>query len=177
MDVVSLAAFVNSNPRPTCLIDLCIGKKCDAPCIAYTNTALRSQESLLDDILDHSPGANLPTWVHARNINTHISTRSGRVLYTYLIEDHWRVIQWLDSDRKTAGDPSLENALADRNDVAARLQCLLKMMEMVDVGIWEYDQKGKLVYAHEAFLQPQWTSAGQQERVVDLGGRHIPRRS
>lgn len=86
MDVVSLAAFVNADPRATVLLDLRVGKECDAPCIAYTSTALRSQIWLLDDILDHSPDAILPAWLHAPTVNTHISTPSGRVLYTYLID-------------------------------------------------------------------------------------------
>ncbi|KAK4629239.1 hypothetical protein CLAFUW4_08285, partial [Fulvia fulva] len=32
------------------------------------------------------PDAILPAWLHAPTVNTHISTPSGRVLYTYLID-------------------------------------------------------------------------------------------
>lgn len=53
-------------------------------------------------------------------------------------------------------DPStlnrkLKDALADRDDATGRLSNLLKMMEMVDVGMFEYTNEGVLLYGNEAF--------------------------
>ncbi|SMQ48451.1 unnamed protein product [Zymoseptoria tritici ST99CH_3D7] len=53
-------------------------------------------------------------------------------------------------------DPStlnrkLRDALADRDDATGRLSNLLKMMEMVSVGMFEYDKEGRLVYGNKAF--------------------------
>lgn len=68
----------------------------------------------------------------------------------------------LDQDRKPedalAGqggpltlDRKLEDALADRDDVTGKLTNLRQMMEMVDVGMFEYNVEGVLLYANDAF--------------------------
>jgi PAS domain S-box-containing protein len=45
----------------------------------------------------------------------------------------------------------LEVALADRDDATGKLSNLRQMMEMVDVGMFEYDKEGVLLYGNEAF--------------------------
>jgi PAS domain S-box-containing protein len=45
----------------------------------------------------------------------------------------------------------LKDALQDRDDATGRLSNLLKMMEMSDVGMFEYTKEGSLVYGNEAF--------------------------
>lgn len=56
-----------------------------------------------------------------------------------------------------AGPPNdaktLKDALADRDDVTEKLASTLAMMEMVDVGMFEYNMDGKLVQANKAFYK------------------------
>ncbi|KAK6396074.1 hypothetical protein LTR65_010184 [Meristemomyces frigidus] len=47
----------------------------------------------------------------------------------------------------------LENALADRNDVTEKLASTLAMIEMVDVGIFDFDTSGVLLHANEAYYR------------------------
>jgi PAS domain S-box-containing protein len=45
----------------------------------------------------------------------------------------------------------LQVALADRDDATDKLTNLRQMMEMVDVGMFEYDKEGVLIYGNDAF--------------------------
>lgn len=47
----------------------------------------------------------------------------------------------------------LQDALADRNDVTEKLASTLSMIEMVDVGMFDYDTNGVLLHANEAFYK------------------------
>lgn len=48
-------------------------------------------------------------------------------------------------------DRKLEDALADRDDAAGKLSDLRQMMQMVDVGMFEYNKEGVLLYGNDAF--------------------------
>ncbi|KAK4932938.1 hypothetical protein LTR49_000895 [Elasticomyces elasticus] len=48
---------------------------------------------------------------------------------------------------------SKRELLADRNNATERLATTLVMIEMVDVGIFDYDTEGKLIHANEAFYK------------------------
>lgn len=69
------------------------------------------------------------------------------------------------------GDPStlgrkLEDALADRDDATGKLSTLRQMMEMVDVGMFEYDQEGVLLYGNDAFHSLTGVPKGNDEPMV-----------
>lgn len=158
---------VEADPRPTCVLDL------DALDEVYKNPALQKQEQLLDDILDPTAPAGFQAWVLDSEHNGFTRENS---IYAYTIDKdkdkRWRVIQWQHSEKKSAdeqngqhppaaqalpqnstGDPHSDSLTLDRrlNDATGRLSNLLKMMEMVDVGMFEYDKQGVLVYGNEAF--------------------------
>ncbi|KAK5735859.1 hypothetical protein LTR17_007871 [Elasticomyces elasticus] len=48
---------------------------------------------------------------------------------------------------------SEQELLADRTNATEKLAATLTMMEMVDVGMFDYNPEGKLVYANEAFYK------------------------
>jgi PAS domain S-box-containing protein len=166
---------VDADPRPTCVLDL---DSLDRPRIQHENKALRDQNHLLHDIRDPGAPTGLHAWaLDAEHSGTVTAKATGRAsLHAYTIEKRWRVIQWLLPEKQlrlallnghnspgqetTAVSPrsdssslnrKLETALADRDDVEDKLTNLRQMMEMVDVGMFEYDKEGVLLYANEAF--------------------------
>ncbi|KAK3616513.1 hypothetical protein LTR22_027039 [Elasticomyces elasticus] len=105
-----------------------------------------------------------------------------QLLYAYTVKQRWRVIQWQAMDDTTpssdAGSttshdtsnampstgplaepivpskpPSEPEVLADRKTATERLAATLTMMEMVDVGMFDYNPAGKLVYGNEAYYK------------------------
>nr|OQO26761.1 hypothetical protein B0A51_05645 [Rachicladosporium sp. CCFEE 5018] len=105
--------------------------------------------------------------------------RSGPVL-GYTIDDRWRVLQWQGANPQLHhsavpinGGPSEKTApslpplgqhhdnrseefrevLGDRDHAAARLALMHATMEIVDVGFFEYNTNGELLYANEAFYK------------------------
>jgi PAS domain S-box-containing protein len=57
----------------------------------------------------------------------------------------------------------LQSALADRDDVTGKLSNLRQMMEMVDVGMFEYDKEGVLFYGNDAFHRLSGMPKGNRE--------------
>jgi PAS domain S-box-containing protein len=163
---------VDADPRPTCVLDL---DSLERPHIHHENNALREQNHLLHDIRE--PGASIGFWAWALDSeHSGTVTAAGRVsLHAYTIEKRWRVIQWPLPEKEPGngqnrqnspgqriipvppkGDPltlnqKLEDALAGRDDATGKLSNLRQMMEMVDVGMFEYDKEGALLYGNEAF--------------------------
>ncbi|KAK3616509.1 hypothetical protein LTR56_025915 [Elasticomyces elasticus] len=105
-----------------------------------------------------------------------------QLLYAYTVKQRWRVIQWQAMDDTTPSSdarsttshdtsnampstgplaepvfpskpPSEPEVLADRKTATERLAATLTMMEMVDVGMFDYNPAGKLVYGNEAFYK------------------------
>ncbi|KXS98293.1 hypothetical protein AC579_6011 [Pseudocercospora musae] len=162
MDALSLLDTLHADPRPTCVLDLhkgrassalaCMGRECALEHIVHKNEALLTQHHLVHDIIDPSTATHLRSWTVGKAQIKGPRAASGHFLYAYTIHERWRVIQWMSFDvGEKSGDPSLKDAIADRDGAAARLRCLLRMMEMVDVGIWEYNMRGKLLYGNEAY--------------------------
>jgi PAS domain S-box-containing protein len=181
---------VDADPRPTCVLDL---DSLDRPRIQHENKALREQNHLLHDIRDPGAPTGLQAWaLDAEHSGTVTATATGRAsLYAYTIEKRWRVIQWLLPEKQlrlallnghnspgqetlavsprsdsSSLNRKLENALADRNDVFGKLSTLRQMIEMVDVGMFEYDQEGVLLYGNEAFHRLSGVTRGNREPMV-----------
>jgi PAS domain S-box-containing protein len=167
---------IDADPRPTCVLDL---DSLDRPRIQHENKALRDQNHLLHDIRDPGAPTGLHAWaLDAEHSGTVTVKATGRAsLHAYTIEKRWRVIQWLLPEKQlrlallnghnspgqettAAVSPrsdssslnrKLETALADRDDVSGKLSNLRQMIEMVDVGMFEYDREGVLTYSNDAF--------------------------
>lgn len=178
---------VDADPRPTCVLDLAFP---DGPHIQHKNNALQKQSHLLDDILDASLSTGVRAWA-LDSAHSGIVSETGRAsLHAYTIEKRWRVIQWLLPEKQSghgqegrnstgertvpdlpSGDPltlnrKLEDALADRDDVSGKLSNLRQMMEMVDVGMFEYNKEGVLLYGNEAFHRLSGVPKGNREPMV-----------
>jgi PAS domain S-box-containing protein len=164
---------VNADPRPTCVLDLASPH---GPNICHKNNALQEQSHLLHDILDASVSTGFQAWAVDTLHSGTVAVTGTISLHAFTIEKTWRVIQWLLPGKQSEhgqdntlreqsnppmpplpkGDPwtldqKLEDALADRDDATGKLSNLRQMMEMVDVGMFEYDKEGVLLYANDAF--------------------------
>jgi PAS domain S-box-containing protein len=180
---------LDADPRPTCVLHL------DSPHgahIKYKNNALQERDHLVEDLLDASASTGFHAWVLDGRHNGPVTTATGKAsLHAYTIEETWRVIQWTPPEKPsghggpngqnstkaptsplwTKGDPltldrKLENALADRDDATGKLTNLRQMMEMVDVGMFEYDQEGVLLYGNDAFHSLTGVPKGNDEPMV-----------
>jgi PAS domain S-box-containing protein len=165
---------VDADPRPTCVLDLASPSGGD-PHIRYENNALQNDSHLLHDILDSGVSTGYRAWALDGGHSGVVAALGTDSLHAYTVEKRWRVIQWLLPGKQCAqaqngqnsseeqkspvlpkGDPlalnrKLEDALADRDDATGKLSNLRQMMEMVDVGMFEYDKEGVLLYGNEAF--------------------------
>lgn len=178
---------LDADPRPTCVLRL------DSPHganIDYKNKAFQEQNHLVHDLLDTSTSAGFHAWVLDGRHSGTVAVSEKASLHAYTIEETWRVIQWIfpekpsghgpngQNSRKapisplsTKGDPlmldrKLENALADRDDATGKLTNLRQMMEMVDVGMFEYDQEGVLLYGNDAFHSLTGVPKGNNEPMA-----------
>jgi len=160
---------VDADSRPTYVLDT------SSPDIDHENQALQGQLHLLHDIRDPGAPTGFRTWVVDTGHSGTVTATGGIQLHAYTIEKRWRVVQWLLPEKQlklapnghsspgqqtTAVSPKsdsstlnrkLEDALADRDDATGKLSNLRQMMEMVDVGMFEYDKEGVLIYGNEAF--------------------------
>lgn len=60
----------------------------------------------------------------------------------------------------------LKDALADRDNATGKLTNLRQMMEMVDVGMFEYNKEGVLLYGNEAFHRLSGVPRGNFEPMA-----------
>jgi PAS domain S-box-containing protein len=154
------------------------------PHIHFENKALQEQSPLLHDIRDSGASAGYCAWALDSGHTGVVTGRTGTAsLHVYTIEKRWRVIQWLLPEKKqltlapngqqtTAVSPKsdsstlnrkLKDALADRDDATGKLSNLRQMMGMVDVGMFEYDKEGVLLYGNEAFHRLSGMPKGNRE--------------
>ena len=163
---------VDADPRPTCVLHL---TALDEPHISHQNNALQEHSHLVHDLLDSSASTGFRPWVLDGEHNGTVTVSGKASLYAYTIENTWRVIQWLLPEKPSGHerffhpvsnettdpllakvdsltlDRKLEDALADRDDATGKLSNLRQMMEMVDVGMFEYSKEGVLLYGNDAF--------------------------
>lgn len=157
---------VGADPRPTCVIDL---DALDGPSISFQNSALQEQCHLLDEIVDN----DVPGQIHAWALDERENGATGKdAIYAYTVDKRWRIVQWQGFERRSAKKgngqlefseqatpeaaaalPTSDPQTLDRrlHDATGKLSNLLKMMEMVDVGMFEYNKEGVLVYGNDAF--------------------------
>jgi PAS domain S-box-containing protein len=178
---------VDADPRPTCVLHLA---SLDGPHIHHKNDALQEQSHLIHDILDPSVSTGFQAWALDSGHSGLVSATGGASLHAYTIEKRWRVIQWLLPEKQSGyahngqnspgertipvlskGDPltlnrKLEDALADRDDATGKLSNLRQMMEMVDVGMFEYNMEGVLLYGNEAFHRLSGVPRGNCEPMA-----------
>jgi len=163
---------LDADPRPTCVLHLASPR---GPQIDYKNNSLQERSHLVQDLLDDSATTAFQAWVLDGTYSGTVLVSGTASLYAYTIENTWRVIQWLLPEKPSGHrqseyngleeqskppleklnsltlDRKLEDALADRDDAAGKLSDLRQMMQMVDVGMFEYNKEGVLLYGNDAF--------------------------
>jgi PAS domain S-box-containing protein len=178
---------VDADPRPICVLHLASP---DGPHIHHKNNALQEQSHLVHDILDPSVSTEFQAWGLDSGHSGIVTATEGTSLHAYTIEKRWRVIQWLLPEKQSGhgqngpnslgerttrvlpkDDPltldlKLEDALADRDDATGKLSNLRQMMEMVDVGMFEYNKEGVLLYGNEAFHRLSGVPRGNCEPMA-----------
>jgi PAS domain S-box-containing protein len=175
---------VDADPRPTCVLDLASPQ---GPHICHKNNALQEQSHLVHDILDTSVSTGFYAWALDNAHSGTVTTFGSAPLHAYTIEKTWRIIQWLLPEKQSGHgqndtprvqtNPSfsksdsslnrkLEDALADRDDATGKLSNLRQMMEMVDVGMFEYDKEGVLLYGNDAFHSLAGVPKGNDEPMA-----------
>lgn len=178
--------WVDGDPRPTCVLDLAG----PGGSIYHKNGALQAQGHLVHDLHDSLEPAGFQAWALDVEHSGIITTAGRGAVYAYTIDRRWRIVQWLPSDtqpqnaqnghcsrqssnselspvpQKTDLNGKLQDALADRDNVTGRLSNLLQMMEMVDVGMFEYDREGVLVYGNDAFHRLSGVPKNETEKMA-----------
>lgn len=157
METLTLTAGFDADSRPTCLVDLHAADRPWSSRIVYQNPALQRQCSshFLDELSDSTHPTGAAAWIHDYNNRGSISARDGASPHhTYIIRERWRVIQWRETaSRKQSLLAERDSALADRDAATQKLETLRHMMETINVGMFEYDWKGKLLWGNEAFYK------------------------
>lgn len=178
-----IAYCLDADPRPTCVLHLASPH---GPRVEYRNKALLEQDSLVDGLLDAGASTGYHAWVLDRRHSGTVVLSGEVSFYAYTIEDTWRIIQWLLPNKPSGHgrqeqtvpkeqstppvekfnsftlDRKLEDALADRDDATGKLSNLRQMMQMVDVGMFEYDKEGVLLYGNDAFHSLTGVPKGNQ---------------
>jgi PAS domain S-box-containing protein len=164
-----------------------------SPHIHFENKALREEQNnhLLHDIRDSGASTAFRTWALDSEQSGTVTATPRASIHAYTIDKRWRVIQWLlherrkltlapdghnspgqhhqtsavspKSDSSSTLNRKLEDALADRDDATGRLSNLRQMMGMVEVGMFEYDKEGVLLYGNDAFHRLTGMPKGNRE--------------
>jgi PAS domain S-box-containing protein len=156
MDDIPLSDYLEADPRPTCVVDLGLVSsrgQCRSS-VVFKNKALRARPQLLSSLAgcatDGAISHHLPEWCHDRHFAGPVPLKNGKSLHTHVVEGRWRLVQWTRvTKRRRKGKPLVSR---DTRDIAAKkLHNLHRMMDNVDIGIFEYNRRGTLVWGNDAF--------------------------
>lgn len=122
--------------------------------MSFQNPALQTQPHLLDEILSDATFTELHAGNGGSSSDGPFIAKNGRFLYTYTASKRWKVVQWT-ADRETNQTHHVEwgSAQTDVEKACRKLSDVLKMMESVNVGMFEYDCKGKLIWGNNSFYK------------------------
>jgi len=143
--------------------------------------ALYNDNSHGDEADQHGARAKLRAWVSDTSQGamevTFIESLDGCQIYGYTVARRWRIVQWQITDRgvnhsahevaRAVDDTPLaplsarelpqqevlEDDLADRIDATEKLASMAAVIEMIDVGFYEFDMQGKLIQGNDAFYK------------------------
>jgi PAS domain-containing protein len=182
-DLPDLTAFLDSDPQPTFLIPINLAKPIPFR-IRFANHAF-----LLDKQLqylttaDDATSSGFRAWTQAVAHWRSVYDFGGRSWSAFNLRDKWKVVKMISvsetprsSRRSSVGavsktvdvwDLQREASLAD-----AQLKSLRRMMEMSDVGVFEYDLTGTLLRGSESWYKlsnhPRDMSAHRDFSFMDL---------
>lgn len=154
METAELAACFEADPRPTCLFDLSASAGKERLKTCYRNPALAVQSHLLDELLTNPAFTDLHLQNSEPSCHGPFTAQIGRSLFTYTANKRWKVVQWT-VDQETTQNYQGQSEKAQNDDERAyrKLSNVLKMMDSVNVGIFEFDRIGKLIWGNKAFYK------------------------
>ncbi|KAI0155761.1 hypothetical protein BJ166DRAFT_341172 [Pestalotiopsis sp. NC0098] len=154
----ALTSFLDADPRPTFLVP--INEFGPLPFdLSFCNAAFREANFEADILVDTDEGRHFRAWsqvvIHWREEYDF----GGRIWTAFKIQGQWKCIQATGISKGPEADsyfelpPSSSRALEGVNIADVRLASLYKMMEMSDVGTFEYSPQGKLLRANESWYR------------------------
>lgn len=159
-----LTDFLDADPRPTFLVPIGPGSSMQFKLSLWNQAFLGAD--VRTDILDETPAAmQFRSWCQAVVHWRQVYEFAGRTWTAFKIQHRWKCIQ----ESKAIGgcthdlhaaDPHTDltegelSMLEDHVHADARLASLYKMMEMSDVGTFEYNPQGTLLRANVTVVTP-----------------------
>ncbi|KAH8674347.1 hypothetical protein BX600DRAFT_377881 [Xylariales sp. PMI_506] len=157
-----LVQFLNADPSPTFLIPIGITNPVPFH-LLLSNVAFEEVAGLKTLLLNDSKSSILfRSWAQAAMHWRETYAFAGRTWTAFSIGGRWKALRAGEQREQTADDvgPSQKkkrvagespSGLKDASIMDARLESLQKMMEMSDVGVFEYHPSGYLIRANEAW--------------------------
>lgn len=157
-----LVQFLDADPTPTFLIPIDPTK----PVVFHvliSNGAFKAISDLESLLCEHSSSAlQFRSWAQSAANWRKSYAFEGRSWTAFTIQGRWKVIRAGERMRSTSDghvsarttSPSPEDnarRLRDARSMDVRLESLQTMMEMSDVGVFEYDPSGILIRANESW--------------------------
>ncbi|KAF7536132.1 hypothetical protein G7054_g4757 [Neopestalotiopsis clavispora] len=155
----SLTSFLDADTRPTFLVPI----NEFGPVLfelSFRNVAFLQGNFEADTLAETDAGRHFRAWtqvvVHWREEYEF----AGRIWTAFKIQGHWKCVQATGIAKGSDGEesyfalpPSSTRALESVNIADVRLASLYKMMEMSDVGTFEYSPQGQLLNANESWYR------------------------
>lgn len=178
-----IVQFLDADPSPTFLIPIDSTKPIEFR-IVLKNGAFRGfagLESLLRD--QNNTSLKFQSWAQAINNWSATYDFAGRTWTAFSIQGQWKAVRALDHTHSTsytaANEPKKRPSGEETNHrqlecglVDVRLENMQRMMEMSDVGVFEYHPNGTLIHANESWYKlsrhPRATEAHKDFSFMDL---------
>lgn len=174
-ELPELSAFLDCDPQPTFIIPIDLNRPISFR-LRFANRAFLRHEQLQTQIVaDDAASAGFRAWAQAVAHWREIWGYGGRSWSAFSLDNKWKVVRMLLGPQQ----PSLEAKEKDVWDLQrgasladAQLKSLRRMMEMSDVGVFEYDLTGTLIRGSESWYKlsnhPRDSNAHQDFSFMDL---------
>ncbi|TLD37101.1 hypothetical protein E2P81_ATG03913 [Venturia nashicola] len=174
-DLPDLSAFLDCDPHPTFIIPIDSQRPISFQ-LRFANQAFLSDEHLQAQIVaDDAASAGFRAWAQAVAHWREICSYGGCSWSAFSLQGRWKVVRMFSG----AQQPSLRRKERDVWDLQreasladAHLKSLRRMMEMSDVGVFEYDLTGSLIRGSESWYKmsnhPRDIAAHRDFSFMDL---------
>lgn len=180
-DLPELSTFLDCDSQPTFIIPIDLHIPIPFR-LRFANQAFLRHEHLRTQIVgDDAASAGFRAWAQAVAHWREIWDYGGCSWSAFSLHNKWKVVRVLPGSERprTSRQPSLESKEKDVWDLQreasladAQLKSLRRMMEMSDVGVFEYDLNGTLMRGSESWYKlsnhPRDMTAHQDFSFMDL---------
>jgi PAS domain-containing protein len=182
-DLPELTAFLNSDPQPTFIIPIDLAKPIPFQ-IRFANVAFLKDEQIQSQIIAGDPASvAFRSWTQAIAHWRPIRDFGSRSWSAFTLRDKWKVVRMISTSTTTRlprlpspaflpTDMDVWGLQREASMADAQLKSLRRMMEMSDVGVFEYDLTGTLIRGNESWYKlsnhPRDMTAHQDFSFMDL---------